>query len=85
MTGLAYILSQIQDGQEKVIASGGRSLNKSEKNYSITELEALAVVEGVKKYSSHLLHGSKFQIITDHSALCWLFNQKQTTGIRLAR
>ena len=78
------ILSQIQDGAEKVIAYGGRSLSKSEMNYSITELEALAVVVGVKKYSSFLLHGSKFQIVTDHSALCWLFNQKPTTG-RIAR
>ena len=83
-TGLAYILSQIQNGSEKVIAYGGRSLNKAEKNYSITEMEALAVVEGVKKYSSYLLHGPQFQIVTDHQALCWLFSHKPTTG-RLAR
>ena len=47
--GLGYILAQLQDGKERVIAYGGRSLHKAEHNYTTTELEALAVVEGIKK------------------------------------
>ena len=82
--GLGFILAQIQDGEEKVICYGGRALHDSEKTYTTTELEALAVVEGIKKYSPYLQHTVKFIIQTDHCALKWLFGQKRTTG-RLAR
>ena len=82
--GLGFILAQVQDGHEKVICYGGRALHKSEKNYTTTELEALAVVEGIKKYSPYLQHSVKFKVQTDHCALKWLFNQQRPTG-RLAR
>ena len=54
--GLGFILAQQQDGEEKVICFGGRTLSKAERKYSITELEALAVVEGIKKYAPYLQH-----------------------------
>ena len=41
--GLGFILAQKQDGKERVISYGGRALHNAERNYSITELEALAV------------------------------------------
>eukprot|EP00794_Sanderia_malayensis_P004444 gene4444-biopygen3615 len=43
---LGYILGQKIDGREFVVAFGGRELNQAEKNYSTTEHEALAVVDG---------------------------------------
>jgi hypothetical protein len=82
--GLGFILAQNQDGKERVISYGGRALHAGEKNYTTTELEALAVVEGVKKYAPYLQHGVKFTVVTDHCALKWLFNKKQTNG-HLAR
>ena len=82
--GLGFILAQIQEGKERVISYGGRALHKGEKNYTTTELEALAVVEGVKKYAPYLQHGVKFTVVTDHCALKWLFSKKQTIG-HLAR
>lgn len=82
--GLGFILAQKQEGKEKVISYGGRALHKGEKNYTTTELEALAVVEGVKKYGPYLQHGVKFTVVTDHCALKWLFSKKQTIG-HLAR
>ena len=82
--GLGFILAQNQDGKERVISYGGRALHKGEKNYTTTELEALAVVEGVKKYAPYLQHGVKFTVVTDHCALKWLFSKKQTIG-HLAR
>ena len=82
--GLGFILAQIHDGNEKVISYGGRALQPPERNYTTTELEALAVVEGINKYAPYLPHGVKFTVVTDHCALKWLFNNKQTTR-RLTR
>ncbi len=82
--GLGFISAQNQDGKERVVSYGGRALHKGEKNYTTTELEALAVVEGVKKYAPYLQHGVKFTVVTDHCALKWLFSKKQTIG-HLAR
>ena len=81
--GIAGVLSQIQGGQEKVIAYGSRKLSKSEKNYSVTKKELLAVVHFVKYYK-HYLYGKKFKIRTDHGSLRWLCHFKDPQG-QLAR
>jgi len=82
--GLGFILAQVQDQQQKVIAYGGRALSNAEKNYTITELEALAVVEGVKKYRPYFLQTEKFKVVTDHCALKWLFTNHHS-ATRLVR
>ena len=80
---LGLVLSQVQGGVERVIAYGGKKLNPAEKNYSITELEALGVITGLKHFDPYL-RGNKVKIVTDHSALKWLLTQKQPKG-RIAR
>ena len=68
-TGLGITLSQRQaDGELKPIAFGSRFLNDSEKNYSIGELELLAVVWGLEKFRFYL-YGKKVCLYTDHQAL----------------
>ena len=48
---IGYILSQKDvTEKERVIAYGGRALRKSERNYPVTELEGLAIIEGIKAY-----------------------------------
>ena len=79
---LGYVLGQCSKGQEHVIAYGGCELNHAETNYSTMEREALAVVDGVKRYQSYL-SGTKFYIHTDHGSLSWLMRIKDPTG-RLA-
>jgi hypothetical protein len=68
---LGAILSQIQDGVEKPLAFGSRQLSGSEKNYSASELEMLALVWGVNHYRCYL-YGKKFIVRTDHAALRYL-------------
>ena len=67
------VLSQIIDGQEKVIAFGSRKLSKAEVTYCITRKELLSVYFFVKQFRQYLL-GRKFTIRTDHRALKWLLS-----------
>ena len=68
-TGLGITLWQKQDdGELKPIAFGSRYLNNTEKNYSIGELELLAVVWGLEKFRFYL-YGKKVHLYTDHQAL----------------
>ena len=68
-TGLGITLWQKQsNGEIKPIDFGSRYLNDSEKNYSIGELELLAVVWGLEKFRFYL-YGKKVFLYTDHQAL----------------
>jgi len=80
---LGMVLGQIQNGREVVISYSGRKLLPAEKNYSVTEREALAAVACVKYFQPYL-YGRKFTIHTDHNAVRWLMNIREPTG-RLAR
>jgi hypothetical protein len=72
-----------QRNEEKVIAYAARSLLDNEKNYSVTQLELLAIIYAVKHFDSYVRH-SKFTVVTDHVALKWLINYKNPQG-RIAR
>ena len=77
---LGAILSQKnENNRECVIAYASRTLNKHERNYSVTELECLAVIWSVKHFH-HYLHGQKFTVITDHAALRYLMNLSNPVG-----
>ena len=63
-TGLGFTLWQNQDsGDMKMIAFSSRYLNNTERNYSICELELLAVVWGLKKFQFYL-YGKKVHLYT---------------------
>ncbi|CAC5416394.1 unnamed protein product [Mytilus coruscus] len=47
---IGTVLSQIQDGKERVIAYGSRCLDKPERNYCVTRREMLAVVYFTKYF-----------------------------------
>jgi len=81
--GIGAVLSQRQEGKEKVIAYYSRVLNKPEKNYCVTRRELLAIVDSLKFFRHYLL-GRKFLIRTDHVSLKWLMSFRELEG-QLAR
>ena len=82
--GLGAVVAQEQeDGSVPPLAYASHSLQKHEQNYGITELEALAVVWGVKHFRPYL-YGHWCDVYTDHEALKSLLNTPQPSG-KLAR
>lgn len=82
----AGILTQVQDGKERVIAYHSVKFSKTQQNYSATEREyyiCLAVLSSVEKFRPWI-DGTQFTVITDHASLKWLQNLKEPKG-KLAR
>ena len=77
--GIGAVLSQIQQGTERVIAYYSRVLSKAERNYCVTRRELLAVVDLVQNFHYNLC-GIPFFIRTDHSTLTWLLSFKNLDG-----
>lgn len=72
--GLEAVLAQLDNNNhEHPVVYLSRTLNGAEANYTLTELECLAIVWAVKKSHAYL-DGCTFTIITDHSALQWLLD-----------
>jgi len=81
--GIGAVLSQRQDGVEKIIPYFSRVLNRAERNYCVTRRELLSIVESIKAFH-HYLYGRKFLVRTDHASLKWLLSFKDVEG-QLAR
>ena len=80
LVGLGAVLSQMQDdGEHHPIAYASCSLDTSERNYSITELETLAVVWAAHYFHPSLL-GHKTVVFTDHSVCVSVLSTAPPSG-----
>lgn len=70
--GLGCVLMQ----RGKVIAYASRQLKTHEANYPTHDLELAAVVFALKKWR-HYLYGTKFEVLTDHKNLKYIFTQQE--------
>ena len=77
------VLSQEQEGQEKVIAYFSKSLNCHERQYCITRKEMVAVVYATRKFKSYLI-GRPVKLRTDNAAVRYMMSFKEPEG-QLAR
>ena len=77
--GMGGILSQVQNGTEKVICYFSKAFTKPERRYCVTRRELLAVVASIRHFH-HYLYGRHFLVRSDHVALRWLFMFKNPEG-----
>jgi hypothetical protein len=62
------VISQVQDGQEWVIAYYSKMPNKAKRNYCVTWQELDVIVRTWEHFHKYL-YGQEFHLRTDHSAL----------------
>ena len=67
-----------------IIAYTGRSLTKCERNYTVSEIEMLAIVFALENFDCFIA-GSKIKVHTDHEPLKHIFNGKHKLKGRLMR
>ena len=82
LLAIGAVLSQLQDGEERVIAYASSTLSPSQQAYCTTKRELLAVVTFAEHFRPYLA-GGRFLIRTDHASLRWLVNFSQTDNMLL--
>ena len=66
------VLSQSQDGEERVIAYYSKLYSRSESNYCTSRKELMAVIEALKQFRPYIL-GRRFRVRSDHAALRYVY------------
>lgn len=79
--GLGAWLAQGEKKEQlRYISFASRSLSKSERNYSATKKELLAIVWALNRFRNYL-SARKFTLFTDHRSLIYLFTQKSPSSM----
>ncbi len=81
--GIGAVFMQTEGKRPHPIAYASRVLTSAESEFSVTHLEALAVVWALQHFRD-IIFGYPITVYTDHSAVTQLFHGKNLTG-RLAR
>ena len=74
-TGVAAVLSQVQDGEERPITYAAKALTKSQRKWPPTKIEMYTLVFGTKAFYPYLVN-KQFVARLEHRSLVWLQNFK---------
>ena len=74
------VLSQKQNGEERVICYGAKKLSPSQANYPSTKGELCAIIIFLQKWSYFLRH-RPFHLRTDNAALKWIHTMEAPKGM----
>ena len=77
LTPMGAVLLQAQDGKESALCYASKAFSKAQTRYFPTERKLLAVVNFTRHFR-HYLFGQKITIFTNHRALQWLHNFKDS-------
>lgn len=80
MLGLGAVLSQVADGESRIIAFASRSIRGAEERYSVIEREALAVFWAIHHFKFYLW-GLPIVVRTDHRPLCQVFTCREIDNL----
>ncbi|KXJ82633.1 hypothetical protein RP20_CCG012365 [Aedes albopictus] len=77
---IGAVLTQEIDGDEHPVCYFSQKLSSSERKYSVTERECLAVIRAIEKFRGYI-EGVKFTVHCDHAALSYLKSLKNPTAL----
>ena len=83
-TGSGQILCQIQDGTERVIAYNGSRYSRSQRKWTIFELEVFSFIQGLKKFYKYLAD-SEFTWFCDCRSALQILRNRDNSNPRLVR
>lgn len=81
--GVGAMLTQVQNGEERVVAYYSSKLTSAQQKYFTTEKECLAVILALENFRKYI-EGVRVTVFTDHASLLWLHKFKESNG-RLVR
>lgn len=82
--GLGAVLTQLQNGEWRVVSYASRSLTDVERRYSQTEREALALVWACERFNMYV-YGREFELETDHKPLEHMYSTTSKPPARVER
>lgn len=77
--GIDGVLSQVQDGNKRVMAYFSKTLSKAQRIYCVTCQELLAIVKTLEHFHNYL-YGQEFHLCSDHSAVTRLISFRNLEG-----
>jgi len=77
-------LTQVQDGEERVIAYASRAFTKSQLRWPISEKESYAIWWAITSEFRHHIEGRKFEVYTDHKP-CLAMKRSKLVNERMYR
>ena len=79
-SSLAAVLTQVQDGQERLISCVGRNMLPAETRYSAHEKESLAIFYAFKMFDPYVRY-SHTDVYTDCKSLCEILTKRPISPI----